>query len=257
MPQKLAVFSDLDGCLLDKATYSFAPALPTIERLKQLGIPLILASSKTEAEMIPLASAMELDEAPLICENGGCVRWSNQGGQAERIVLGEPRVRILDVLKGLKNEFKFRSFVDLGVGGVAECTQLPVEKAELAVQRESTEPLLWDDEQSRLSGFQAAIEAAGLSLTRGGRFWHIAGATTKGKGMQAVLDRSYPATDSVAIGDSPIDQSLLDIAEHPIGIPQPDGQVLVTVHSGGRIASQPGPAGWAAEVGAVLDALKL
>lgn len=254
MPLKLAIFSDLDGCLLDKATYSFVAAMPTLDRIKQDGIPLVLASSKTEAEMIPIAHAMGLDDAPLICENGGSVRWSSQSEKVERTVLAVPRDSILGVLTSLKPDFRFRSFVDLGVSGVADCTQLPAEKAALAIQRESTEPLLWDDDDSRLPPFRKAIETAGLTLTRGGRFWHVAGPTTKGKGMRAVLDRCYSGVKSVAIGDSPIDQSMLDIADYPIGIPQPDGRVLVTVHSAGRLASTPGPTGWGETVSSILDA---
>ena len=46
-----AIFTDLDGTLLDHDTYSWAPAAPAIERIKKLGIPLIAISSKTLAEL--------------------------------------------------------------------------------------------------------------------------------------------------------------------------------------------------------------
>ena len=51
----LALFTDLDGCLLNKHDYDFAPALLVLERLQRLEIPVILSSSKTEAEMRPLS----------------------------------------------------------------------------------------------------------------------------------------------------------------------------------------------------------
>jgi phosphoglycolate phosphatase-like HAD superfamily hydrolase len=45
------VFSDLDGTLLDHETYLFDAAQPALNALKARDIPLILASSKTRAEM--------------------------------------------------------------------------------------------------------------------------------------------------------------------------------------------------------------
>ncbi|MGB9606864.1 MAG: hypothetical protein ACPL88_13400, partial [Bryobacteraceae bacterium] len=47
----LAVFSDLDGTLLDTARYDFTPALPALAALRRHGFPLVLVSSKTRAEM--------------------------------------------------------------------------------------------------------------------------------------------------------------------------------------------------------------
>ena len=45
------VFSDLDGTLLDHSTYSWKAAAPALAALRDRGIPLILASSKTSAEI--------------------------------------------------------------------------------------------------------------------------------------------------------------------------------------------------------------
>lgn len=253
----LVVFSDLDGCLLDKTTYSFAPAIETLARLKELGVPLVLASSKTEAEMVPIAHEMQLANAPVICENGGTIRWNSQCNEdPSRTILGAKRADITRFLSALKSDFQFRSFSDLGVAGVAASTGLSETKAALATQRGSTEPLLWDDTDDRIDAFRIAVITAGFTFTRGGRFWHVAGKTTKGRAMQEVVAELYPHNQkTVAIGDSPIDQSMLDVADFPIGIPNPSGEMQVNVHSAGRLASVPGPAGWAAEVSALLNEL--
>ena len=50
----------------------YAAALPALDRLKRVQAPLVLCSSKTRAEMIPLWQELGLD-APLITENGGGV----------------------------------------------------------------------------------------------------------------------------------------------------------------------------------------
>ncbi len=48
---KLVIFTDLDGTLLDRDTYSFEPALPALRLIRQKDIPLVLSSSKTRAEI--------------------------------------------------------------------------------------------------------------------------------------------------------------------------------------------------------------
>ncbi|UCH52084.1 MAG: HAD hydrolase family protein, partial [Chloroflexota bacterium] len=47
---KLVIFSDLDGTLLDRATYSYDKALPTVDYLRERGIPIVFCSAKTRVE---------------------------------------------------------------------------------------------------------------------------------------------------------------------------------------------------------------
>ena len=263
MPANIVIFSDLDGCLLNKQDYRFDDAIPCLQRLRNDGIPLILASSKTESEMLTLAEELEIERAPIICENGGAVLWRSVGVNSfeeSKKILGVERKNILRILGSLKGKFEFESFIDLGIEGVAQATNLPLEKAAMAFNRSSTEPLLWHDSEQNIDAFRQEIVDAGLTLTKGGRFWHVSGPTTKGKAMQYVMENLSTlkplSTASIAIGDSPIDQSMLDIADYPVAIPQPDGVVLVQVSGkNSRIAKRPGAAGWADSVSEILDEL--
>lgn len=259
MNQRIAIVSDLDGCLLNKEDYSFAPAVPLLQAIRDLNLPVILASSKTVSEMRLLAEEMELADAPIICENGGAVYWSREDSTPGQI-LGASRKQILENLQKLKGEFHFESFEDLGLSGVIASTDLPEGRARLAMQRASTEPLLWRDSDVKLDFFARQLADEGLTFTRGGRFWHVAGQTSKGNAMQYVM--SYLQTKnpgnwtSIAIGDSPIDQSMLDIADYPIGIPSPNGVVHVEVKAhNGLVADSAGAQGWADSVTAVLQKL--
>lgn len=254
---KILLMTDLDGCLLNKQDYDYAPARPVLDRLARAEVTVVLSSSKTEAEMTPLADELGLAEMPLSCENGGVVIWRSDG-EPSREVLGAERSRIRVVLDSLRSQFQFRSFTDLEVDGVMETTDLPRDKAERACDRRCTEPLLYDGPGEAIADFKAAVEAHDLTMTRGGRFWHIAGHTTKGKAMLRIVERferTLGKCATIAIGDSPIDQSMLDIATYPIGIPQPNGDILVTVNANGIIAETPGSAGWAWAVSQVLDGL--
>ena len=57
---------------------------------------------------------------------------------------------------------------------------------------------------------------------------------------------------TVGIGDSPIDQSMLDVADHPIGIPA-GGSLNVQIDDGrGIVPTLEGSAGWAEAVTTLL-----
>lgn len=267
--QQVIVFSDLDGCLLNKSDYSFQPAIPTLRRLKDQHVPLVLASSKTEPEMRVLAEEMNLPDAPLICENGGVIFWSRNSRalkrdgpelESEKTVLGIAREKILDVLSDLHAKFRFESFEQMQATGIAQATDLPLDRAEAALRRSCTEPLVWLDSDEKIELFRKALAVAELTLTKGGRFWHVAGHTTKGRAVEYVLQHWRGLHEcqpiSVGIGDSPIDQSMLDVVDHPIAIPTPGGLVQVRVSGqNSRISKKAGAAGWADTVSLLLDEL--
>lgn len=182
-------------------------------------------------------------------------------------MIGEHREKILNLLRQLKSPFQFRSFDDLGLSGVVKETQLTQEQAKQALQRQGTEPLLWDDTEQHRRQFELVLQANDLTLTKGGRFWHVAGQTTKGRAMQIVAMQwakgREPAEDSrlslqhreimmAAIGDSPIDQSMLDQADVPIGIPAAAGLGVQVDPVCGIIATRTGSAGWAEAVTQLL-----
>ncbi len=63
------IFTDLDGTLLDHDNYSYEPAANLLEKLNNIGIPVIPTTSKTRSEVLPLRRAIN-NEHPFITENG-------------------------------------------------------------------------------------------------------------------------------------------------------------------------------------------
>ena len=51
MPNRIAIFTDLDGTLIRHEDYSFAPVKALLRKLQFKHIPVVLASSKTRAEI--------------------------------------------------------------------------------------------------------------------------------------------------------------------------------------------------------------
>ena len=66
------VFTDIDGTLIDHTTYSIGAASGDLARLVERGVPLILCSSKTRAEVERLQQDLGTSH-PFVTENGGAV----------------------------------------------------------------------------------------------------------------------------------------------------------------------------------------
>jgi mannosyl-3-phosphoglycerate phosphatase len=256
MSRVALVATDLDGTLLDAETYDFAPARPAVEALRRAGIPLVLCSSKTREEMVPLAAAIGAG-GPLVVENGGAV----VDARGSVLVLGVERARLLAELPGLAREagVRVRSFAEMSAGEVAALTGLPAEQAERARRREYDEPFVVEDPPGRDPEVDARLESAarrrGLQVTRGGRFHHLGGPADKGRALRAILQAAPAEGDVLGFGDAPNDLPLLLAATRPVLMPRPDGTLdpdLAARLPGAERAPGPGPAGWSA---AVLTAL--
>ena len=250
MTRVALVATDLDGTLLDGATYDFAPARPALESLRRARIPLVLCSSKTRAEMAPLAAAIGVD-GPLVVENGGAV--VDRGGSV--LVLGTERARLLAELPGVAREAgaRVRMFAGMSAGEVAALTGLPEDQAARALRREYDEPFVVEDPPGREvdARLETAARRRGLRVTRGGRFHHLSGPTDKGRALRAILRAAPVDGDVLGLGDAPNDLPLLLAATRPIVMPRRDGTLdreLVARLPGAERAPGPGPAGWSAAV---------
>jgi len=68
----LIVFTDLDGTLLRHEDYDWSPASAAIAELKRRNVPLVIATSKTRAEIEYLRERIG-NQDPFISENGGAL----------------------------------------------------------------------------------------------------------------------------------------------------------------------------------------
>ena len=257
MSRVALVATDLDGTLLDRETYGFAAARPALDALRQGGVPLVLCSSKTRAEMEPLAAAIGV-RGPLVVENGGAIVASS----GAVLVLGVTRDRLLEELPGVAREagVRARSFAEMSVAEVASLTGLPEDQAVLAMRREYDEPFVVEDPPGRDPEVDARLDRAararGLRVTRGGRLHHLTGPVDKGEALRAIT-RAAPADgDVIGLGDAANDLPLLLAVTRPIVMPRSDGTVdpaLAARFPGVERAPGPGPAGWSAAVLAALS----
>ena len=251
------VATDLDGTLLDRDTYGFAPARPALDALRERGVPLVLVSSKTRAEMEPLAAAIAVP-GPLVVENGGAVVTGRSV-----LVMGTPRERLLAELPAVAREagVRVRSFAEMTVGEVAALTGLPTDHAARAMHREYDEPFVVEDPPGRDPEVDARLDRAargrGLRVTHGGRVHHLTGPADKGQAVRALV-LGWPGGlqgEVLGLGDAANDLPLLLAVTRPIVMPRPDGTLdpaLADCLRGKERAPAPGPSGWSAAVLAAL-----
>lgn len=246
------VFSDLDGTLLDHDSYSFEAARPALDLLKARGIPLILASSKTEAEMRPIAEAIGISH-PMIVENGAGVVGLPGLGCADDHSLS-PYNRLRDFLRELPKELRacFAGFGDWDIAQVAAETGLSPEAAERAKARQFSEPGLFSGTAGQRQEFVARLDAQGFTAVQGGRFFTLMPKTSKAERMAEVVahyrQQSGAPVRTVALGDAPNDLAMLEAADCGIIIANPAHTPLPVTERERQGFIQrsafPGPEGW-------------
>ena len=246
----LLVFSDLDGTLLDHKTYDWRPARPAMLDIHRIGGGLVLASSKTAAEMIPLRAEMGFSAWPAIVENGAGVIPAGQMDEIESMDYAAIRLALSDMPPG------FVGFGDMSCAQVSELTGLSHGAAALAKDRQFSEPGLWQGSEDALSDFLGALATRGFSARSGGRFLTISKGRSKSDAMREVTAQLKPRI-TLALGDAPNDIEMLDNADHGVIIKNPAAPAIPPRpgEATGRItrSTLPGPEGWCNAVLAITS----
>ena len=247
--------TDLDGTLLNHQTYDYTSALNAIANLKRRDIPLILNSSKTQAEISALRRELKNQE-PYVCENGGLIC-----GLGSTKYLATPREDFLTKLAAIKEklELNYQGFAEATVKDVVNWTGLDPDSAAKAMKRSATEPLLWQDSESALEDFRQELEKHNLQCVKGGRFHHVMGIFNKASCFD-LLKQHYSSlwqesVGIIALGDSPNDLPMLEQCDRPIVIPSAKGNNLQLNNPAAYYATQLAPDGWQEGINFVLNDL--
>jgi mannosyl-3-phosphoglycerate phosphatase len=233
------IFTDLDGTLLDHTTYRWTAARRALAILRRRAVPLVIVTSKTCAEVLPILRALRRRE-PFVVENGGAIYFPEgyfpsriaEAAPAtrglRRVKLGAPRRRLVAALirAGRRGGVRVRSFAAMGAREVAERTGMTLLEARRATRREFDEPFVLLDRTDRAwERLRAEIRRQGFHVTRGSRFFHILGNNDKGAAVHRLMTWFQKAVGtevrSVGLGDSPNDIPMLRAVDVPVLVGRP------------------------------------
>lgn len=269
---QLIVFTDLDGTLLDHHTYGWKAAAPALQQLKVGKVPLILCTSKTKAEVLPLAKKLGRG-FPFVVENGGAVYVPRNyfpfalptarvhtGYQV--LELGERYQKLIRALDDAAeiSGLRVRGFSRMTDKEVAKLCEMDVAAARLARRREFDEPFLIEGEDKKKEGRMLAfLQQRGYRVRRGGRFLHLMGNNDKGLAVSRLIElyrQVYGEVRTVGLGDSANDMDFLKMVDVPVLVARPDGshdaEVLRNV-PGVQAVAGIGPEGWNQAIHEILQ----
>jgi mannosyl-3-phosphoglycerate phosphatase len=257
--RRIIIFTDLDGTLLDRETYSYQEAVPALNLIKSEKIPLIFCSAKTRAEQEYHREEMGISD-PFIVEDGGAIfiddgyfpfdyDYDKTLNGYHVIEIGSTysyiRKAIFDVSSN--TGIYIRGYGDADVTEVAKATGLDNEAARRAMTREYEETLLSDFDPRETEKLRIALYKHGLNLSHGGRFYAVKGSNDKGQAVSLVTDlfrKQYSSITTIGIGDSENDSSLLSKVDVPILVQKSREIWENLLIPGLRPVEGVGPVGW-------------
>ena len=261
------VFTDLDGTLLDHYNYSWKEAEPALAQLNKMSIPIIFNTSKSAREVLSLQKNMGIS-APFIVENGSALYIPcnipktifSQGIKKSEIfdsaltedyyyiLFGEHRNNILEISNQvrLQNKWNFEGFSDWTSDKIMELTNLDDGAAKQAMDRQFSEPFLWQDSEANFKNFTSILQTKNLKILKGGRFYHIIGNTNKAKPITYLKQTLYQQSNTkvISLGDSANDIDMLDIADFPVCIRSPVNDFISPKKDNVYFTKNFGSSGW-------------
>jgi mannosyl-3-phosphoglycerate phosphatase len=253
-----AIFTDLDGTLLDRDTYSWEPARPAIDQLRRNGVPWVMVTSKTRAETEVLRERLG-NGHPFVVENGGAAFIPHGyfpfpiSGAARRdgydaIEWGSPYTTLTAALDAAVRESgcRVRSFHEMTTEEIAAACDFSAEEAVLAQQREYDEPFVVLDPHCD-TALLNAVAARGFRTTRGGRFYHVCGKNDKAVAVRELCKlytRALGRVTTIGIGDAWNDVPFLETVNTPVIIDSAVAAEIKARLPRALVTEYGGPRGW-------------
>ena len=278
------IFTDLDGTLFDHFTYSFSAASDALKLIREKGIPLIICTSKTRAEILSIRKRLK-NKAPFISENGGAVyipdryfKFSYEFQKRIRgyriIEIGTPHKILLNFLKEIRDEtgVAIEGISQMSIQKIMDFTYLKKREAEQSKKREYSEPFLicenhlspllhkegikgrsegrWINRVKKeiLKLVLSEVEGRRFEFTSGGRFFHIMKGNDKGKAvkiLKKLYERKYGRITTIGIGNSQNDLPMLKAVDIPVLVKNYDDRYEKDIKLKNLyLSDEIGPEGW-------------
>ena len=236
-----AVFSDLDGTILDFKDYSYKKAEEGIYILKKKKIPLILVSSKTLIEMKEIQKELRLT-TPFIFENGGGIAFPSSDNTIQNNyhieTTGKEKEELMQKIGYVKKSVKtpIKTLFEMDLSEIIEMTNLSMKSAELIKKRSTTIPFVPINSTARIDidTANSLLKGHKIAVTKGGRFYHFSSIeANKGNAVNKVIEylKDFNNTNkiiTIAVGDSENDIPMFKVVDIPVLVKKHDKTQIET-----------------------------
>ena len=272
-PRRFVVVTDIDDSLLEPGAQALPSERTALDFLARRGIPLVINSSRTHAEIERVQETLRL-LAPSISEHGSAVfippgSFPSIPDRAARAVgghiieFGRPYHEIVDAVRETARELGIEivGFADLTIEDAARELGVTDVEAQLAKLREYTELIrIADETDARRSHVLNALRRRGLRCWPTGRHHLVTATRDRGeslltlKGLWRHAWGEPPAI--VGFGNSEDDVSWLRYADVAIIVQTDHGGVdprILSKLPTARVSERPGRLGWSDAIIEVVD----
>lgn len=264
MAQRIVVVTDIDGSLLEPGTRSLPDERAALDFLAARGIPLVINSSRTRAEIERLRQTLQI-LTPFMSENGSALFLPHGSFEFVRdrarptvgggvIEFGRRYHEVVDALRLTCRELNMEvvCFAELSIEEVAQELRVATVEAQLAKLREYTELFrIVDEKDAMRSRLFKALRRRGLRCWRAGAHHYLVTATAGCAGslrmLKAIWRQAWDDPFIIGFGDSEDDVTWLkhvDVAiivqNHRAGVPVGALSKLPAAH----VTRLPGRQGW-------------
>jgi mannosyl-3-phosphoglycerate phosphatase len=271
---RLIVVTDVEASFLEPGRRTLADECAALDFLAARGIPLVINSSRTRAEIERLHATLRL-LTPFICEHGsalvipdGCFPSIPPGASrtvgGHVIVFGRPYHEVVDAVRlaGRELDVDILGFADLTIDDVARELGVTTVEAQLAKLREYTELIRLDgDNHAARSRLFNALRRRGLRCSPTGRHHLVSATRNRAESLltlRTLWRHAWGEVQIVGFGDSDDDVSWLRHADVAVvvrnerrGLPLR----LLSKLPAAQVTRLPGGLGWSDAILACVGAL--
>ena len=259
--------SDLDGTLLGHHDFDFSPIKSDITGLLDTGHLLVLASSKTKAEIENFCDQLGR-KVPFIYENGAGVENFGIFCEFKEASLFDQNPKAIKtdelmVIWEREIPLSLRSYChfikDMDRSAQQACFGLRSSDLDSAMKRSFSLPFNFSGAVSHIRELHYLAAQAGLSVQQGGRVYNLSGCHDKADYLPEIRKLATKSKDKpllIVLGDSRNDIKMLKQADVSCIIPDKNGDYLSLGEgiSPTIFAPRVAPLGW---LDAVMEALSL
>ena len=170
---KILIFTDLDGSILDRDTFKFDQIKQYMKKILNSGILIIPNSSKTESEIIEFNQELG-ENLAYISENGSVINGLNllNSNFPNKIILSREKKELVEIFtnkvpENLQSKCKFISNLNkkdqINIFGLGET------KLKYALDRKYTEPFLFEGSKNEKKDLTKILKKNSLTIQEGGR----------------------------------------------------------------------------------------